>query len=325
MPAVSLVLLVLFAGIATTACRPVTSVALPRTATARLWSRPADVVRQDLFYGPWGADTAPDPAALYTEIERKHSGVNPGVTVRDAAGREWSVKLAPVEQRDMPEGPIEVTLSRVLSGLGYLQPPAYYLPSFKMTGDWGVREMPAGRFRLKDKSIKEVGTWSLDRNPFDTSVELRGLLVILMLFNSSDLKDDNNSIYERRYPDGRTEAWYLVRDLGTALGSTGRMAPLRGDLSAFRQNKFITGVRDGFVEFDYHGRHQELFRRRITPADVGWACALAGELSDRQWRDAFRAGGHDPSTTLAFMTALTARITLGQMVAATGRVPETGR
>jgi hypothetical protein len=314
-------------GIAVAASAPLQNRPTPSVSAApsRLWSRPASLVEQDLFYGPWGADSAPDPFSRYTLIERKHTGVNPGVTVRDTAGREWSVKQRPLEISDTAEGAIEVTLSRVLSALGYFQPPVYYLPVFTLADQWGARVAPGGRFRLKHKTIKDTGTWSLDRNPFTASPEHHGLLVILMLFNSSDLKDSNNTLYERRLPDGQREIWYTVRDLGSALGSTARLSPKRGDLDEFRRSRFITGVRDGFVEFDYHGRHAELFRARITPADVGWACALADELTDRQWRDAFRAGGHDPATSLAFITTLKARIALGRIVAATGRMPETGR
>ncbi len=79
----------------------------------------------------------------YTLVERKHTGVNPGMTVRDARGREWSVKQAPPE-RQAEEGPIEVVLSRVLSAIGYHQPPVYFLPAFTLNDDWGTRVNPAG-------------------------------------------------------------------------------------------------------------------------------------------------------------------------------------
>ena len=95
--------------------------------------------------------------------------------------------------------------------------------------------------------------------------------------------------------------WYVVRDLGTALGQTARLAPRRGDPLLFARNGFISGVSDGFVTFDYHGWHQELFKRRVTPDDVAWACELVGGLTDRQWQDAFRAGGFDPELADRFI------------------------
>src|SRR5580765_1465141 len=75
-------------------------------ATPGLWEHPADLRDRDLFYGPWGAGRAPDPAATYTFIRPKHGGVNPGVVVRDEGGRVWHVKQPPVNSQGT-EGPVE--------------------------------------------------------------------------------------------------------------------------------------------------------------------------------------------------------------------------
>src|SRR5688572_2035942 len=40
--------------------------ALPPGAT--LWEQPVDVAAQDLFYGPWGRELAPDPRDTYTFV-----------------------------------------------------------------------------------------------------------------------------------------------------------------------------------------------------------------------------------------------------------------
>src|SRR5712672_2829659 len=78
---------------------------------AQLWQRPDDIASRDLFNGPWGADRAPEPNAVYTFVARKQEGTNPGVTVIHPAGREWHVKQPPHNDQGA-EGPIEVTLSR---------------------------------------------------------------------------------------------------------------------------------------------------------------------------------------------------------------------
>lgn len=296
----------------------------PGAPVAHLWAPPTDLAERDLFNGAWGANRAPDPAAVYTLVEIKRTGINPGVTVRDPAGRQWSVKLSDPDISDTPEGPIEVVMSRLLSAVGYYQPPVYYLPAFSLRDDWGTHVERGGRFRLKDKTLKELDTWSWHENPFFGSPPYQGLIAILMLFNSSDIKDANNSLYEHRTENGK-ELWYMVRDLGTALGTTGRLAPRRGDLAGFQKSEFIHDVQNGFVVFDYHGRHQELVRGRITPADVGWACTLMSGLSDRQWHDAFRAGGYERAVADAYIQALYARIALGRAVAATGQMPARDR
>ena len=47
----------------------------------------------------------------------------------------------------------------------------------------------------------------------------------MMILNSTDLKDDNNAIYERRSGDRVAGRWYVVKDLGATLGTTGRVDP----------------------------------------------------------------------------------------------------
>src|SRR4051812_34798179 len=99
---------------------------------AQLWEHPLNVEDRDLYHGPWGPERAPDPLATYTFVAKKQHGTNPGVTVIDERGREWHVKQPPSNQQGA-EGPVEVVLSRVLSAVGYHQPPVYFLPSFVMT------------------------------------------------------------------------------------------------------------------------------------------------------------------------------------------------
>ena len=281
----------------------------PDAPPASLWVEPADLENQDLFNGPWGAERAPDPRARYRLVHLKHSGINPGVTVRDPLGREWSVKQPGPDIPD--EGPVEVVLSRVLSAVGYHQPPVYYLPSFTLEDDWGTRVEKGGRFRLKDKSLKDRGTWSWQQNPFVHTTPYRGLLVILMMFNSSDLRSANNTLYEYRAAEGR-QHWYVVRDIGGSLGSTGRLAPRKNDPHAFERHPYIVGVHDGFVRFHYRGWHQELVRDHITTADVAWASDLLARLSDRQWQDAFRAGGYQPEVAAWFIRTLKRKLATGR-------------
>ena len=212
------------------------------------------------------------------------------------------------------EGPVEVVISRVLAAVGYHQPPVYYLPSFTLQDDWGTHLEAGGRFRLKDKALKDRGEWSWQQNPFVGTVPYRGLLVILMMFNSSDLKNANNTLYEYRSADGR-EHRYVVRDLGGSLGSTGRFAPRKNDADAFELHPFITGIRGGYVQFHYRGWHQELVRDQITATDVAWASELLGRLSDRQWQDAFRAGGYQPDVAARFIRILRHRLEVGGRLA----------
>jgi hypothetical protein len=300
-------------------CAPQIRPTLPtgRVAIEALWQPPVDLASRDVFNGPWGADLAPRPDAGYTFVKPKLTGVNPGMTVRDPLGREWSVKQSKRDGR-AGEGPIEVVVSRILSAVGYHQPPVYFLREFMLVDAFGERLEPGGRFRLDHEWLEETDQWSWQQNPFVGTRPYQGLLVILLMLNSSDLKNSNNSTYAYRPEGGAGQTWYVVRDLGTALGTTGRFRPVRGDVERFEDLPFVTGVSGGFVEFDYRGFHKELFRQRITPADVAWACDLLDGLSARQWQDAFRAGGFDAAAATRYIARLRAKIAEGRALSSIG-------
>jgi hypothetical protein len=290
--------------------RPQVQTAPPPAGTS-LWEDPGDLASRDLFYGPWGADLAPDPADVYELVELKHTGVNLGMTVKDSKGREWSVKQPYPGNLDS-EAPVEVAISRLLSAIGYHQPPVYYLPAFTLRDDFGRKVETGGRFRPKIDGLKEVSSWDWADNPFVGSRPYQGLIVLLMMFNSTDLKNSNNSIYEHRDGDF-VEQWYLTRDVGSALGDTNRIAPRKNHIDSFESQPFILGISSkGFVEFAYNGWYKNLVRDRISRGDVAWACNLLGQLSDKQLHDAFRAAGYEPDVAGRFITKLREKIQQGR-------------
>lgn len=282
----------------------------PKPATASMWEEPSDLAQRDLFYGPWGSKNAPDPAGVYKLVELKHTGVNLGMTVKDEQGREWSVKQPYPGGLDS-EGPVEVAVSRLLSAIGYHQPAVYYLPAFKLKDDLGTRVEVGGRFRLKDPAMKETGMWKWEDNPFVGTPEFQGLIVLLTMFNSTDLKSSNNSIYEHRDGD-LVEQLYLARDVGSALGDYNPISPRKNHPESFERVPFILGVDNGHVQFAYNGWYKNLVRDRITPEEVAWASNLLGRLSNKQWQDAFRAGGFEPEPANRFIARLKQKIDEGR-------------
>jgi hypothetical protein len=210
-----------------------------------------------------------------------------------------------------------VVLSHILSAVGYHQPPVYFLPSFTLADEYGHHVEPGGRFRLSDSALKNRGEWSWDENPFVGTRPYQGLLVMLVLFNSADLKNENNTVYEVKPSHHEAQWWYAVRDLGSSLGATGRFNPKENDPTLFERRGFITGVTDGYVGFDYGAINKALVHRRITPGDVKWAMGLLGRLTDRQWADAFRGAGYDTLVADRFIGHLREKIAAGQRLSLT--------
>ena len=302
---------------ASTACGGRTVVVTPRaplTAAqlAELRVDPGDSPR-DLFWGVGGPRHAPPANAVYALVAKDTTGFSVSYDVTSPDGIEWSAKIG-------PEAQTEVVVSRILWGLGYHQPPIYYLPSWtvrqKDDAPGGIeRKESEARFRPKLAELERLpDTWYWADNPFSGTRELKGLLVVLLMLNSTDLKDSNNSVYKAAplasAPAVLPGTWFMVRDLGAALGETGKLYPRRNWLEGFEEQAFITTVTASGVEFDYDGRHEELLSM-IGPADVQWAAQQLSRLTDAQWRDAFRAGNYAAPGAERYITRIKEKIADG--------------
>jgi hypothetical protein len=269
-------------------------------AIKQLWVDPGREAR-DLFWGIGGQKYAPDADAVYTFKERDATGFSTKYEVKGPGDVEWSAKIG-------PEAQTEVLMSRILWGIGYHQQPIYYLPSWTLERDDVKTTESEARFRAKLKDFHRLDEyWWWQQNPFVGTHELNGLLVVLLMFNSTDLKNDNNSIYKFEEPVETATRWFVVRDLGAALGETGKMYPRRNCLECFEQHGFINAIRGDHVEFDYVGRHQELISM-IRPSDVQWAGRLMTRLTDEQWHDAFRAANYSDGDAGRFIAKLKQKI-----------------
>jgi hypothetical protein len=278
---------------------------VPGPVLAQLRVDPGSAPR-DLFWGPGGRRHAPPPDATYVLKAKDETGFSVSFDVLGPDGLEWSAKIG-------PEAQAEVVVSRILWGLGYHQPPTYYLPSWQVDGE-GIdpKKESEARFRPKLKELDRLPeVWSWADNPFSGTPELKGLLVILLMLNSTDLKDSNNSIYRLSQPSEGASQWFVVRDLGAALGETGKLYPRRNWLEGFEEHSFITSITGTSIEFDYNGRHQELLAM-IGPADVQWAARQMARLTDTQWRDAFRAGNYAPPDADRYIARIKEKIADGR-------------
>lgn len=282
----------------------------------QLWTDPADLESRDLFNGPGGTKSAPNPSARYEFLELDDTGFSAGYVVRDDQGTEWNVKLG-------IEAQPEVVASRLLWALGYHQPATYLVTAWELTG---TQSGPQGisRFRRESPDQKIISDWSWYENPFEGTQPFKGLVVANLILNNWDWKTSNNKVYASA--DGRSRHRYVVRDLGASLGKTTfpqflKWTPLRlgkqgsrNHLQDFEAQGFIKGVDGDRIKFDYKGINTRLVET-VTVQDVVWMCRLMSRLSEQQWDDAFRAAAYEPADRKRFIAKLKSKVAQGLALA----------
>jgi hypothetical protein len=266
----------------------------------QLWEDPTGLERRDLMAGPQLGVMPPDLTQPFTFVSVKTSGFSPGYVVIDASGRKWSVKMG-------PEAQTEIVASRLLWAVGYHQPSIYYVDRWTLVGGPSPGMQGGARFRPKDGPLKSDGLWSWQKNPFVDTQPFRGLVVMMVLMNSSDLRNHNNVVYTVK-DLGEPHHWYVVKDLGATFGATGIYRPVRNDIDAFEHETLLVTDKQGHArKFAYHGLRKELLRV-VSAADVEWTCALLGRLTPEQWRDAFAAGGYSDDIAARYIDTLQQRL-----------------
>jgi hypothetical protein len=301
--------------------------------TPVLWRDPGDLSARDLRYGSGSAELA--PVGPFTFIrEEKKAGASPKFRVKDSQGVTWTVKLG-------VEAQAETVATRIVSAMGYFAEETYYLDRFE------VKNLPrlskgqefvengsvvrGARFEPKRKGVTRGAIWDWLKNPFVGSRELDGLKVLMVLLANYDTRLENNHILYQKHPDsGQMEARYVVTDIGATLGHVGGLGGKRvkNSLEDFKMSKFILGVENGVVEFDYSTRpkgagkfasifspgygksqaNKEKAMRRIPVENARWMGVMLSRLSGDQLKDAFQAASYDKTTMEGFIKVLRERI-----------------
>ncbi len=327
---ISLVIMTVFVGMVEPAMaqRSRRANASPR---AVLWRDPGDIQRRDLRYGPGSPELVPLPPFRFLKESKK--GESPKFDVKDGRGVVWTVKLG-------EEAQSETVATRIVWAVGYFAEEAYYfdeveildLPKLKRGRDFVLSDgiVTGARFEPERKHLTEGSTWDWADNPFDGTRQLNGLKVLMVLLNNFDARKENNTVYYvRSQSSSRYEAQHYVTDLGATLGRAGGLGGKRtkNDLEDFLSTRFVMGVEDGAVEFDYDTRptrlghlsaiyypyyrgevKKEKAMRNIPVAHAKWIGSLLSQLTDEQLRDAFRAARYNDATMEGYVEALRERI-----------------
>ena len=298
---------------------------------AILWRDPGDIQSRNVLYGPGSIELAPAPPFRFIKENKK--GESPKFEVEDSRGVGWTVKLG-------EEAQAETVATRLVWAVGYFAEEAYYfdevqienLPKLKRGREFVLSDgiVTGARFEPERKQLTEGPAWDWDENAFSGTRQLNGLKVLMILLNNFDARKENNKIYYSRSQQAdRYEARHYVTDLGATLGRSGGLGGKRtkNDLEDFLSTRFVMGVEDGSVQFDYDTRptklghfsvlyppyyrgevKKEKSMRRIPVAHAKWIGSLLSQLSDDQLRDAFRAARYNSATMEEYVGALRERI-----------------
>lgn len=300
--------------------------------TPVLWRDPGDISARDLRHGSGAAELM--PVAPFTFIREEKTGTSPKFRVKDAQGITWTVKLG-------VEAQAETVSTRIVWAMGYFAEETYYLDRFEVQnlprlsrGQEFVESgsvVRGGRFEPKRKGVTRGAIWDWLKNPFVGSRELDGLKVLMVLLANYDTRLENNHILYQKHPtSGEMEARYVVTDIGATLGQVGGLGGKRvkNSLEDFKMTKFILGVENGVVEFDYSTRpkgagkfasifnpgygksqaNKEKAMRRIPVGSARWIGEMLSRLSKDQLKDVFRAANYDKDTSEGFIKTLRERI-----------------
>ncbi len=296
-----------------------------------LWRDPGDLTKRDLRYGPGSAALA--PSAPFVFAGEESTGESPKFKVTDSRGDTWVVKLG-------VEAQAETVATRIIWSVGYFADESYYfdrvtvnnLPKLSRGQEYveGKSVIRGARFEPKRKNVERGINWDWEENPFVQTRELDGLKVLMVLLGNYDTRVANNKILTAASDAGTLEARYVATDVGATLGKVGGLGGKRSknSLEDFRSSKFITGVENGFVQFDYStkpkgmGKFASFFKpsyrssqakkeramKTITVANARWMGSVLSQLSDEQLRDAFRSAGYDTATMEGFIKVIRNRI-----------------
>jgi hypothetical protein len=293
-------------------------------ANSVLWHDPGAVERLDLRYGAGGRALRPRPP--FTFVKEDSSGTTPKVQVRDAAGRIWAVKFGVEAQPD-------TFGSRMAWAMGYYTEINYFVARGVIHATHGLKRakkelddegrFTAARFQLRTDVPKYLGgvSWAWEQNPFVGTHQLNGLKVLMMLLSNWDDKDvrdahrrgTNTAIYQ----DGGRYLFF-IDDWGGSMGHWGKvLARSKWDcVDYYRQSaEFVRGVKDGEIDWGYHGTHTDRMTDEIRPADVRWLWQYLGRLTDAQLHAGLLASGATPDEAHFYTKAMRIRITQLQDIA----------
>lgn len=251
-----------------------------------MWEE-VDTSSLDLYNGPGGVAMKPDVSKV-TFVKEDTQGHNKKYRIKDAKGQIWVAKLG-------SEAQPETAAVRLLYGLGYKTESNYLVSSLTIPGKGTFKNV---RLEARPENVERLDEWKWTDNPFVGTNELQGLKIMMVFLTNWDLLDLQNKVL-RVNNNGTVEHHFVISDLGATLGKLGnnnlpfffRLGRKTNDPGTWYEAGFVTGVKDGMIDFDFKGKGRSLMDD-ITVAQGHWLATRLAQLSDKQLTDAFRAANY---------------------------------
>lgn len=283
-----------------------------------LWHDRGDISKLDLYLGIGSEEGMPKPPFQFKEEDK--TGTNPKIKVIDANGVKWNIKFD-------EEVHAEVACSRIVWACGYMVEESYFVPSGVVKGVTKLGRarkfvkangsFTDGMFEKRPDNIARRKTpWAWRSNPFSGKKEMSGLIMLNVLVNNWDSKEENNTVLGMYDDDGDVKEWYTVADWGGSLGKTGSVfSHTKWDVDKFSKQPFLDGVSGNTVKLHYSGK---MSAGASVPLDhARWFAGIVGQLTDDQLRQAFKAAGATPAEIEGF--AMQMRRKINELKGAAGR------
>ena len=274
-----------------------------------IWEDPGPISELNLYFGIGSEEGMPKPPFEFKEEDK--TGTNPKIKVIDANGVKWNIKFD-------EEVHAEIAASRIVWACGYMVEESYFVPSGRVNGVTSLDR--ARKFVRSDGSFKDgmfekrpddvarrKTPWSWSSNPFSGTKEMSGLIMLNVLVNNWDSKEENNTVLGMYDENGEVQEWYTVADWGGSFGKTGSVfSHTKWDQEDFGKQRFVEGVSGNSVRLHYSGKMSG--HRSVPLEHARWFSGLIGQLTQDQLRDAFKAAGASQSEIEGFTRHLRSKI-----------------
>ncbi len=142
-----------------------------------------------------------------------------------------------------------------------------------------------GLIEAKPKELERLGGWNFKDVGRPTLRELRGLTIVQMWLNNTDIKEfANNRQLLKENDDGEISRHHIISDLGYGFGSLFPELP-----ELYPMNMVYATSRDSVI-LNYRTSHATAMQHNLTVADARWATRLIAALTREQLEDAVKIG-----------------------------------